>query len=420
LTAVFWSLIACMLLAGLLVILRHLLVARRIDRDTTDDPVVAVFKQRVRELEQEQDNGLISVEQLSAMKQDLERTLLAEAQAVAGGSKISTLDIPPDWKTAGALLVLVPAIAIGMYYHLGQPGIIEALRLAAVHGSGSEAEQMASITSMVDKLAQRLQNNPDDAEGWSMLARSYKVMGRFNDAVTAYEHLYSLTGDEPGVLLQYADALASANGNRLSGKPAELIQQALKLSPDNTMGLWLAGMVAREQGDNQTALAYWQRLLPLLQNDADSYQEVTQLIHTTEKDLGMKESEINSPGSAAVPVAAGDKGIKVKVMLAAELTGKASPEDALFVYARATSGPPMPLAAVRKQVKDLPLELTLDDTMAMMPSLKISGYESVRINARISKSGTPTESSGDLVAEAVAATPGQAQPVELSIKTVVP
>ena len=419
-TAVFWSLIACMLLAGLLAILRHLLVARQIDRDTPDDPVVTVFKQRVRELEQEQENGLISAEQLSGMKQDLERTLLAEAQAAAGDGKMPKHDIPPDWKTAAALLVLVPAIAIGLYFHLGQPGIIETLRMAAVHGSGSEAEQMASIASMVDKLAQRLQNSPDDAEGWSMLARSYKVMGRFNDAVAAYEHLYSLTGDEPGVLLQYADALASANGNRLSGKPAELIQRALKLSPDNTMGLWLAGMVAREQGDNQTALAYWQRLLPLLQNDADSYQEVTQLIHTVQKDLGMKESEISPPGSAAVPVAAGDKGIKVRVMLAAELTGKASPEDALFVYARATSGPPMPLAAVRKQVKDLPLELTLDDTLAMMPTLKISGYDSVRINARIAKSGTPTESSGDLVAEAVAATPGQEQPVELSIKTVVP
>ena len=106
--------------------------------------------------------------------------------------------------------------------------------------------------------------------------------------------------------------------------------------------------------------------------------------------------------------------------LAAELADQASPEDALFVFARATNGPPMPLAAARKQVKDLPLDIVLNDAMAMMPTLKISSYDSVQINARVSKSGTPTESSGDLVAVAVPARPGQEQTVELVIKSVVP
>ena len=424
---VFWSLVACMLLIALLVIVRHLVVTRQIGQVSAESSILAIFKQRLRELEQEQNAGLISTEQLQTVKLDMEKTLLDEVNVPAGESVTQSLRIPPDWKTAGLVLILIPVLAIGLYFQLGQPGIIDALRLSSVHGAADGQEQLATIEAMVDKLAARLQNSPDDVEGWMMLARSYKALGRFADAVTAYEHLYALTGDEPGVLLQYADAIAMANGNQMSGKPAELVQKALALSPDNTMGLWLAGMAASEQGDNNAALEYWQRLLPQIQDDAESYQEVTRLIQDAQQDLGMTVSDAGMPVATAAPAAAtaptvatGDKGIRVKVALAAELADQASPEDALFVFARATNGPPMPLAAARKQVKDLPLDIVLNDAMAMMPTLKISGYDSVQINARVSKSGTPTESSGDLVAVAVPARPGQEQTVELVIKSVVP
>jgi len=424
---VFWSLVACMLLIALLVIVRHLVVTRQIGQVSAESSILAIFKQRLRELEQEQNAGLISTEQLQTVKLDMEKTLLDEVNVPAGESVTQSLRIPPDWKTAGLVLILIPVLAIGLYFQLGQPGIIDALRLSSVHGAADGQEQLATIEAMVDKLAARLQNSPDDVEGWMMLARSYKALGRFADAVTAYEHLYALTGDEPGVLLQYADAIAMANGNQMSGKPAELVQKALALSPDNTMGLWLAGMAASEQGDNNAALEYWQRLLPQIQDDAESYQEVTRLIQGAQQDLGMTVSDAGMPVATAAPAAAtaptvatGDKGIRVKVALAAELADQASPEDALFVFARATNGPPMPLAAARKQVKDLPLDIFLNDAMAMMPTLKISGYDSVQINARVSKSGTPTESSGDLVAVAVPARPGQEQTVELVIKSVVP
>lgn len=418
---VFWSLIASMLLLAMLFIIRHLVVTRQIGQDSAGNSILAIFKQRLQELERDQETGLISAEQLQTAKLEMEKTLLDEVSIPAAVPVTQSLRIPPDWKTAGLLLILIPVLAVGLYIQLGQPGIIDALHLATVHGSADGPEQMASIAGMVDKLAARLAKSPDDTEGWTMLARSYKVLGRYPEAVSAYEHLYKLIGDEPGVLLQYADTLAMANGNRMSGKPAELVQKALALEPDNTMGLWLAGMAAREQGDKQAALGYWQRLLPLVQGDAESYQEVTQLLHTTQQELGIAVADAEPPTTAVAPTDdTTAKAIRVKVTLAADLAGKADPEDALFVFARATSGPPMPLAAARKQVKDLPLEIVLNDSMAMMPSLKISGFDSVRINARISKSGQPTESSGDLVADAVPAKPGQEQIVELAIKSVVP
>jgi cytochrome c-type biogenesis protein CcmH len=408
----FWSLAVCLLLVALLAVVRHLIAAHQVHNDGAVKPALAIYKQRLLELEQEQEAGLITDEQLQTVKMEIERNLLDEMHAQDGAPAAATR-IPPDWKTAVAVLIAIPVLALGLYFQIGQPGIIEALRMTAPHGSADE--QLASIEQMVDKLARRLQGQPEDREGWTMLARSYKVLGRFAEAAAAYEHVLSLTGDDPDVLLQYADAMATANGNRLSGRPAELVHRALALSPDNSMGLWLAGMAAREQGDHNTALNYWERLLPQLQNDPDSYQEVSQLIRGARQELGL--AAVTEPQT---PAAGSDKRIRVRVTLAEDLAGRISPAATLFVYARATSGPPMPLAAARKQARDLPLELVLDDSMAMMPELRMSGFDRVQVHARISKSGTPTESSGDLVATAVPATPGQEQPVELVISSVVP
>lgn len=418
----FWSIIAIMLLLSLFVIARHLLVTKKIDAVVTDKPTLAIYKQRVQELEQDREDGLITAEQMQAAKLEMEQSLLEEVDLSAGESPSGILKIKPDWITMALLVVLIPVIAISLYEYLGQPKIIEALRMADIQsGIPGHNGQEAAINQMVASLAARMQKHPDDVAGWTMLARSYKTLKQYDKAVKAYAHVYSLTGDKDiNVLLQYADVLAVANGGSMTGKPTELVHTALRLNPDNVMALWLAGMAAREKGDNKTALAYWQRLLPKVQDNAQNYQEVRQMMQAAQKDLGIPVTADNTP--AAQTKAAGDKakGIRVRVTLAPDLAGKVKPDDSLFVFARAVKGPPMPLAAAKKQVKDLPLDITLNDGMAMMPSLKLSGYNSVKVNARISKSGKPTESSGDLVATAVTAKPGQQQEVKLVIKSVVP
>lgn len=423
---VFWSIVAIMVLLSLFLIVRHLLISKKVDDVVTDKPVLAIFKQRMQELERDKEDGLITETQMQAAKLEMEQSLLDEVDLSASGSQEPGLQTSPDWITAAVVAILVPVVAISMYFYLGQPKIIDALQMADVHaGVPGHDSQVASIQKMVDSLAQRMQNNPNDVKGWTMLARSYKVLKRFDDAARAFEHVYKLTGDtDVNIMLQYADSLAVANGGSMAGKPAELVQKALKLSPDNNMGLWLAGMAAREQGDNKTALDYFQRLLPKVQDDAESYQEVRQLIQATQKDMGITVADNGDDAQAPAPqtAAAADnsKSIRVKVTLAPDLADKVNPNDSLFVFARATTGPPMPLAAAKMQVKDLPLDIVLNDGMAMMPSLKLSGYDSVQVNARISKSGQPVASSGDLVAGAVSAKPGQQQPVDLVIKSVVP
>ena len=423
---IFWSLVAIMVLLSLFVIVRQLVVAKQVDAVVTDKPALVIFKQRLLELEQDREDGLITEAQMQAAKLEMEQSLLEEVGVSASEPGTGELRIAPDWLTAGVVMVVVPVMAVSLYYYLGQPKIIDALRMTDVNtGVPGHDSQMASIDKMVDSLAQRMQNNPDDAQGWTMLARSYKVLKRYDEAVKAYAHVYSLTGDKDvNVLLQYADVLAVANGGTMAGKPEELVHKALELSPDNSMGLWLAGMAAREQGDNKAALDYWQRLLPQVQNDAESYQEVRQLIKGAQTDLGIvvADNDVQQPGPGSETAAVDDesKGIRVKVSLDPALSGKVNPDDSLFVFARATSGPPMPLAAAKMQARDLPLDIILNDGMAMMPALKISGFDSVQVNARISKTGQPVASSGDLVAEAVPATPGQEQEVNLVIKSVVP
>jgi len=209
---------------------------------------------------------------------------------------------------------------------------------------------------MAERLEQKLEAQPNNAQGWYLLGRTYMQMRRYGEAAKAFETLHGLVGDEPGVLLPWADAIAMQQGGKVS-----------------------------------------KRLLPQLQGDPASQQEVQALIAKAEKALG-RTVEVDAAAVAKAQAGGGAR-LVVTVALDPALKDQASPEDTVFVFARALNGPPMPLAVVRKQVKDLPLTVTLDDSMAMMPQMKLSAFPQVRIEARISKSGQATPRSGDLKGE---------------------
>jgi len=252
------------------------------------------------------------------------------------------------------------------------------------------------MEQLVAGLAAKLQEEPENAEGWFMLGRSYMSMGRYSEAANAFKRAHDLVGDEPTVMLRYADALAMAQGGRIAGEPFELIKRALQLKPEDTTGLWLAGLGYEEQGQYEQAVQHWRKLEAMMQNDPASLNEVRNLIARAEQKLG---STVKVETAPAKPAAASSVALKVNVSLDAALKDKVSAEDTVFIFARAMEGPPMPLAAVRKQVRDLPLTVTLDDSMAMMPQMKLSNYAKVLVGARISKAGTVTAQSGDLTGE---------------------
>jgi len=214
----------------------------------------------------------------------------------------------------------------------------------------------------------------------------------------------------------------SEQGNML-GKPTELIRKAVKLVPDDSTALWLAGMVEEQAGNYQLAISYWERLTPQIQDDPQASARIAMLISRAGEKSGATAQTTTAVAqvSAAEGSAAGvGKSVSVRVSLSPELGARVSPDEALFIYARALQGPKMPLAAARRQVKELPLTLSLDDSGAMMPAMKISNFEQVVVGARVSRSGGAIAQSGDLKGEVAPVTVGADTLIEIVIDQVVP
>jgi cytochrome c-type biogenesis protein CcmH len=291
----------------------------------------------------------------------------------------------------------VVVLLAGGYLLVGAPLALDPqVRTAASHsGSDITYEQ---IEAMTQKLADRLKANPDDPVGWAMLGRSYAVLGRHADALPAFKQALSLKPDDANLLTDYADALAVVNGRNLEGEPSKLIARALEIEPNNLKALSLAGTAAYLRQDFAGALRHWDKLAQVAP-DSDFVRQIQRGIDEARRQAGTAAApqapaaRAAAPGKSAKGSAASVSGT---VTLAKSLAGKAAPDDTVFVFARAAEGSRVPLAILRKQVKDLPLTFTLDDSMAMSPAAKLSGAPKVIVGARISKSGGALAQPGDL------------------------
>ncbi len=302
-----------------------------------------------------------------------------------------------------ALVVLVAAAG---YWWTGSPGQLaggaDSAR-ANPHASGevaphaTDAEQMAS---MVDALAERLKDDPKNAEGWAMLARSYTVIGRHADALKAYERAVALRRDDADLLADYADALALKNKRQLAGEPMKWVERALKADPRNLKALALAGTHAYERKDYKGAVKYWQQLTDYGTSDNELVQQIAPGLAQAREQAGLPAAAAKSPGTALSSSVSGT------VTLAPALARQASPDDTVFIYARDAQGSRLPLAILRKQVRDLPYRFTLDDSLAMSPAAKLSGVRQVIVEARVSKSGEARAQPGDLSGQSGPVSPG--------------
>jgi cytochrome c-type biogenesis protein CcmH len=273
------------------------------------------------------------------------------------------------------MALAVPVAALGVYLLVGNPG---ALSLQFEHQATAQ-----QLDAMVERLAARLRENPDDVEGWKLLGRSYGALGRFPEAVDAYLKAATRAPRDAQILADLADVLAMSRGQSLQGEPEKLVLRALELDPQNLKALALAGTAAFERKDFAGAVRYWERMLPLVAADSEDARSIQASI--------AEARSLLKPG--AVPAAAALKGT---VRIAPDLKAKVSPDDTVFVFARAAQGPPMPLAVKRVKARELPLEFALDDSMAMAPGMQLSGFPRVIVGARVSKSGSATPQAGDL------------------------
>jgi cytochrome c-type biogenesis protein CcmH len=226
------------------------------------------------------------------------------------------------------------------------------------------------------------------------------VLGQHDKAVPAFRKAAALRQDDAALLADFADALAMTLGRTLEGEPLKLVEQALKIEPGNLKALSLAGTAAFNRKDYAAAVRYWEKMREVAPEDNVFVRQIEGGIAEARQLGGLPPAQPKPGGAAAT--ATGEGRVSGKVTLAPALAAKASPEDIVFVFARPAEAAGMPLAILRRQVKDLPMEFTLDDSMSLSPATKLSSQSRVVVGARISKTGQATPQPGDLQGQTAA------------------
>ncbi len=392
----FLTLCAVLLLTALLFVCvplwRGVAKSNAVVRDAAN---LEILRDQIAEMDADLKNGLLTAEQHAQGKRELESRVLEEVGSSA--EVAAALPRRPYKMLAIALALLLPPLTIGLYWKVGSPGVFSN-QMALASGSGMTA---AHGEAGLRELERKVAADPANGEALVLLARSYMDAERYADSARIYEKVTALVPDEAWVWADYADAQAMAQGQMLRGKPTEFINKALALDPGLQKGLALAGSAAMERGDFAAAITYWERLRKQLPGDSedarmidDGLAQARQMLAHIKGGKAPMLEQIAPQGQSQMATA-GKEQITGKVVLSDALKGKVAPDDTLFVLARAAEGPRMPLAILRKQVRDLPLIFALDDNMAMAPQMKLSAFDKVVVIARISKSGTAMPQPGD-------------------------
>ena len=362
-----------------------------------------IFRTQLDELDRDRSQGLLGEGDFEQARNELQRRLLAEVQPQP--ETPPPREIRSGRKTALALLVAIPLAAASGYAVLGQPQGLDALQTKA-------RVTPQEIEVMLARLVDKLNKNPGDTQGWAMLARSYKALGRYAESAEAYSHTGVLLDSDAVLLADYAEVLGQVHGGSLAGKPSELIARALMIDPNEPQALFLAGAAATDRQDFPDVIDYWGRLLLQLEPGSEDARSLEAAVSKAREIVAQMDTVAKgrkAGGKAPTKVAAAEPPIKAasaaavsteridgEVVLSGKIAAQASPDDVLFVFARAEEGSRMQLAVIRTSVAALPLAFHLDDAMALPGGQKISAFKAVNLEARVAKAGRAQSSSGDL------------------------
>lgn len=376
---------------------------------------IAVYRDQLKEMENDRANGLLSEEQFQTAKLELEARLAEDALAQADRTMTPVASRRLGYGLAG----LLPAAAFGLYFVLGNP-----MSLTAIAEAQANPQQVVGghdIMKMIQQVEERTRTNPEDGQAWTLLAKTYAAVGHWPEALHAYEKAYALRPDVPAVMTGYAEALAISNNRVLKGKPIELVMQALEKDPLDLKGLELAGIAAFQEKGYAKAAFYFKHLYKQLPPESPYAQDILEAQKEAERLMrgaqtgGLDDLSDPKAGEAKQEEAR----IHGKVDIAAALKGKVGANDTIFLFARGAEGKP-PVAALRAPASaGLPLEFELNDGMAMSPDNRLSKFKEVTLVARISKSGDPKGAPGDFEGELKAVKVG-AKDVRLVIDKVKP
>lgn len=301
------------------------------------------------------------------------RALALAAAVVAGG--------------AGGWLLLRPAGPAGVET-AGAPPAASAPAASAAHPLSN-----AQLERAVEQARATVEREPGNVGSWAMLAHSLEMLGRYADAGVAYQRLIALAPNDAQVLADAADAIALGQGRRFDGEPARLIRRALEIAPQHPKALSLAGAEALARNDPAAALAFWQKARAQVHDPALARELDERIADARARQDGTRQE---APVAAA-PAASGPAAVvSGRITLSDALKARVAPTDTLFVFARPADGSRMPVALMKRQASELPIEFSLDDSMAMVPQARLSMQTRVIVGARISRRGDALPQSGDL------------------------
>ena len=370
----FWLPAGLLLLTALAFLLIPVLRVRKLQAEEDRTALnVTLYQERLQELQTQHQRGVLDDAQLEAGRAEAARELLTDTEGVQRRSSVLGGKIPL------LAAILVPVLGVGLYMHWGALEPLQQAREMA-------AQQPQSIGEMTARLERAVQEQPESAEAWYFLGRTYMAQDRATDAANAFEKAVGLAGRAPELLGQWAQALYFANGKQWNAQLQALTDEALKADEQEVTSLGLLGIAAYESQRYADAVRYWERLVAVLPEQDPSRAAIAGGIERARQQMGEGEQ-----ASAATEPAAKVHALEVSVSLAPEVQAQVQPDDAVFIFARALSGPPMPLAVKRLKVSELPAQVSLSDVDAMMPELKLSRFEQVQLVARVSRAGNATQ-----------------------------
>lgn len=398
---VFWVTAVAMVLVASAMILVPLWHQRHTDKTSRDSINTAIFRERLADLDADYQTGQCPETQYRQLRAELERALLVDVPE----------DVPRRYRsgnlglTLGSMTaVLVPLLALGYYYLASYRGEAEEwialqerfadVAALAIHDpavlTGEVRAKLPDFTRVLQ--AHLLREGMNDPEGLYLLGDSYLQLRQVPLALSALQRAHELSPEQPDIMLAYAQTMIFAEGGRLTQNSTLLLNRVLQGNPHNQRALFLLGLGAFNSGNFEQAIAAWQSLLALRDPSGEGVRLIKDGIAQAEARLAERDKTATDEQQA---VPAGPQ-IAVTVDISPELRGKFSSENTLFIFAKAASGPPMPLAAVRQPVRDFPVQVVLNDNQSMAPAMKLSSFKQVVVGARISKAGNVTAQPGDL------------------------
>lgn len=384
--------VALLLVAlAMLFVLSPLMLNRSAPSGKRNTINVVLFKDRLQELEDDFNQGVIGKDEYQSLKTELERRLLDDA--AAGSEATAALTGKPSAVVMVLLALSIPLVAWPVYQQTGAKAdwdisqTLEQARQKTTAGESTELE----VERLIVQLNQRLEQHPQHTDYLMLLGSTQMSLTNYAAATDVYRRLSDIYPDNPAVLAQYAQALYLSSDRTLTVKVRALADKALAINPQQTTVLGMMGIASFEQGDFQQAINYWQRLLPMLGPVSPNRQMITAGINQAKVLLGESGVEV-----AVKSAADAQSAVSLQVRVAMGEGINVDKGASVYVYARAIAGPRMPLAVAKMKVADLPTTVTLDDSMAMAPSFKLSGFEQIELVARVSRNGIANRGPGDI------------------------